>query len=195
MNKILVTGGLGYIGSHVVVELQNNNFEVLIVDDLSNTSLKVIDGIYGITGVQPGFEKIDLKEKKSVVDFFSRHRDINGIIHFAASKAVGESVNDPLKYYENNLHSLVYLLQEINKLPMQKFIFSSSCTVYGEVDDLPITENAPIKEAESPYGSTKKVGEQIIMTQLKQMGCLMPSYWGIFTLLAHMDQHSLENYR
>jgi len=170
MNKILVTGGLGYIGSHVVVELQNNNFEVLIVDDLSNTSLKVIDGIYGITGVQPGFEKIDLKEKKSVVDFFSRHRDINGIIHFAASKAVGESVNDPLKYYENNLHSLVYLLQEINKLPMQKFIFSSSCTVYGEVDDLPITENAPIKEAESPYGSTKKVGEQIIMDTAKANG-------------------------
>ena len=162
MKKILVTGGLGYIGSHVVVELQNNNFDVLIIDDLSNSSLKVLDGIKQITGVEPSFEKIDLKNKESVVDFFSRHTDIDGIIHFAASKAVGESVNNPLKYYENNLHSLVYLIQEINKLPTQKLIFSSSCTVYGQADKLPITENAPIKEPESPYGNTKKVGEQII---------------------------------
>ena len=162
MKKILVTGGLGYIGSHVVVELQNNNFEVLIVDDLSNSSLKVLDGIQQITRVEPTFEKIDLKNKQSVVDFFSRHNDIDGIIHFAASKAVGESVNNPLKYYENNIHSLIYLLQEINKLPTQKLIFSSSCTVYGQADKLPITENAPIKEPESPYGNTKKIGEKII---------------------------------
>ena len=162
MKKILVTGGLGYIGSHVVVELQNNNFDVLIIDDLSNSSLKVLDGIYKITGVEPVFEKIDLKEKKSVVDFFSRHSDIDGVIHFAASKAVGESVNNPLKYYENNIHSLVYLLQEINKLPTQKLIFSSSCTVYGQADELPITEHAQIKEPESPYANTKKIGEQII---------------------------------
>lgn len=162
MKKILVTGGLGYIGSHVAVELQNNNFDVLIIDDLSNSSLNVLDGIYKITGVKPNFEKIDLKNKKSVIDFFSRHSDINGIIHFAASKAVGESVNDPLKYYENNIHSLVYLLQEINKLPTQKLIFSSSCTVYGQADELPITENMPIKDPESPYGNTKKIGEQII---------------------------------
>ena len=162
MKKILVSGGLGYIGSHVVVELQNNNFDVIIIDDLSNSSLKVLDGIKQITRVESSFEKIDLKNKESVVDFFSRHTDIDGIIHFAASKAVGESVNNPLKYYENNIHSLVYLLQEINKLPTQKFIFSSSCTVYGQADKLPITENAPIQEPKSPYGNTKKIGEQII---------------------------------
>ena len=167
MNKILVTGGLGYIGSHVVVELQNNNFEVLIVDDLSNTSLKVIDGIYGITGVQPGFEKIDLKEKKSVVDFFSRHRDINGIIHFAASKAVGESVDKPLLYYENNLNTLVYILQQLQQKENSNFIFSSSCTVYGQADELPITESAPIQAAESPYGNTKQIGEEIIKDSCK----------------------------
>lgn len=167
MKKILVTGGLGYIGSHVVVELQNNNFEVLIIDDLSNSSLKVLGGIQQISGIEPSFEKIDLKNKESVVDFFSRHTDIDGIIHFAASKAVGESVNNPLKYYENNIHSLVYLIQEINKLPTQKLIFSSSCTVYGQADKLPITENAPIKEPESPYGNTKKVGEQIIKDTTK----------------------------
>ena len=160
--KILVTGGLGYIGSHVVVELQNNGFEVVIIDDLSNSSLGVLDRIIGITGIKPEFEKIDLKEKKSVIDFFNRHDDIDGVIHFAASKAVGESVDNPLKYYENNIHSLVYLLQEINKLASQKLIFSSSCTVYGQSDELPITEQAQIKEPESPYGNTKKIGEQII---------------------------------
>lgn len=167
MKKILVTGGLGYIGSHVVVELQNNNFEVLIIDDLSNSSLKVLNGIYQITGVKPTFEKIDLKKKKSVVDFFSRNKNIDGIIHFAASKAVGESVNNPLKYYENNISSLVYVLQEINKLPIQKLIFSSSCTVYGQSDELPVSENAPIKESESPYANTKKIGEEIIKDTTK----------------------------
>ena len=160
--KILVTGGLGYIGSHVVVELQNIGFEVVIIDDLSNSSLDVLDRIVGITGIKPVFEKIDLKEKKSVVDFFKKHGDTDGIIHFAASKAVGESVDNPLKYYENNIHSLVYLLQEINKLASQKLIFSSSCTVYGQADKLPISEQAQIKEPESPYGNTKKIGEQII---------------------------------
>ena len=159
MKKILVTGGLGYIGSHVVVELQNNNFDVLIVDDLSNSSLKVLDGIQQITGIEQSFEKIDLKNKQSVVDFFSKHNDIDGIIHFAASKAVGESVNKPLLYYENNVNSLVYLLQETNKLDSRKLIFSSSCTVYGQAEELPITENAPIREPESPYGNTKKIGE------------------------------------
>ena len=170
MKKILVTGGLGYIGSHVVVELQNNNFEVLIIDDLSNSSLKVLDGIKQITGVEPIFEKIDLKNKQSVVDLFNKHNDIEGIIHFAASKAVGESVDNPLKYYENNIHSLVYLLQEIKKLSTQKLIFSSSCTVYGQADELPISEEAPIKEPESPYGNTKKVGEEIIKDTTKANG-------------------------
>ena len=172
MKKILVTGGLGYIGSHVAAELQNNNFEVLIVDNLSNSSLKVLDGIQQISGIEPSFEKIDLKNKQSVVDFFSRHKDIDGIIHFAALKAVGESVNNPLKYYENNIHSLIYLIQEISKLPTQKLIFSSSCTVYGQTDELPITEDAPIKELESPYGNTKKMGEQIIKDLCKASNSL-----------------------
>ena len=162
MRKILVTGGLGYIGSHVVVELQNNGFEVVIADDLSNSSIDILDCITNITGFSPVFEKIDLKKKQSVSELFIRHPNVVGVIHFAASKAVGESVTNPLKYYENNIHSLVYLLQEICKLPRQRLIFSSSCTVYGQADELPITEQAPIKEPESPYGNTKKVGEQII---------------------------------
>jgi len=162
MRKILVTGGLGYIGSHVVVELQNNGFKVVIIDDLSNSSKDVLDGIYKITGVKPFFEKVDMKVKKSLVDFFNNHTDIDGVIHFAAYKAVGESVKNPLKYYENNIHPLIYLLQEMDKLSSQKLIFSSSCTVYGQADELPITENSPIKEPESPYGNTKKVGEQVI---------------------------------
>ena len=170
--KILVTGGLGYIGSHVVVELQNNGFEVVIIDDLSNSSEDVLDGIYKISGIKPVFEKIDLKEKQSVVEFFKRYSDLDGIIHFAASKAVGESVDNPLKYYENNIHSLVYLLQEINKLASQKLIFSSSCTVYGQADELPITEQAQIKEPESPYGNTKKIGEQIIKDTCKVNGSI-----------------------
>tara|TARA_B100001287_G_scaffold273772_1_gene277866 strand:- start:494 stop:1534 length:1041 start_codon:yes stop_codon:yes gene_type:complete len=162
MKKILVTGGLGYIGSHVVVELQANGFEVIILDDLSNSSLHILDGIIDISGVNPIFENIDLKDKKLVVDFFKRHSDIDGIIYFAASKAVGESVNDPLKYYENNINSLVYVLKELQELKSPKFIFSSSCAVYGQADQLPISENTPLKEAESPYGYTKKIGEQII---------------------------------
>ena len=162
MQKILVTGGLGYIGSHVVVELQKMNFEVVIIDDLSNSSLDVLDGIISITDIKPLFEKIDLTEKLAVREFFTRHLDINGVIHFAASKAVGESVTNPLKYYENNIFALVNMLQELGQLDSQKLIFSSSCTVYGQADELPITENSPIKEAESPYGNTKIVGEQII---------------------------------
>ena len=162
MKKILVTGGLGYIGSHVVVELQSSGFEVIIIDDLSNSSLDVLNGIFDITGLKPIFEKIDLKEKELVINFFKRHSDIDGVIHFAASKAVGESVNDPLKYYENNISSLVYILKELQGLKLPKFVFSSSCTVYGQADQLPITENSPVKEAESPYGNTKKIGEQII---------------------------------
>jgi len=162
MSKILVAGGLGYIGSHVVVELQKMNFEVVIIDDLSNSSLDVLDGIISITDIKPGFEKIDLKDKQSVYDFFDQHSDIVGVIHFAASKAVGESVVNPLKYYENNLCSLVNVLHGLNKLDSQKIIFSSSCTVYGQADKLPITENCPIKEAESPYGNTKIICEKII---------------------------------
>ncbi len=159
--KILVTGGLGFIGSHTVVELQEKGYEVVIVDDCSNASEEVLDGINAITGVRPLFEKLDLRIKGKVEDFFKRHGDIKGIIHFAASKAVGESVEKPLLYYENNLNTLIYLLQRclINEAA---FIFSSSCTVYGQAEKMPITEDAPVRPAESPYGNTKQIGEEII---------------------------------
>jgi UDP-glucose 4-epimerase len=162
MKKILVTGGLGYIGSHTVVELQNQGFEVIIIDNLSNSTMSVLDGITNITKILPSFEKLDLRNKADVSDFFRRHKDIEGIIHFAASKAVGESVENPLLYYENNLNTLIYLLQECNTYKINNFIFSSSCTVYGEPDSLPITESAPIKTATSPYGNTKQISEEII---------------------------------
>ncbi|WP_422105987.1 UDP-glucose 4-epimerase GalE [Winogradskyella sp.] len=165
--KILVTGGLGFIGSHTVVELQNEGFEVVIIDDLSNSSMDVLEGITAITGVKPHFEQLDLKDRSKVEDFFATHKDIAGIIHFAASKAVGESVQNPLKYYENNINTLVYILKELGKLQQQNFIFSSSCTVYGQADELPITENAPVKPAESPYGNTKQIGEEIIRDTCK----------------------------
>lgn len=163
MKKILVTGGLGYIGSHTVVELQDTGFEVIIIDNLSNSAIDVLKGISNISKVTPTFEKLDLRNKEDVSDFFNRNNDIAGIIHFAASKAVGESVEDPLLYYENNLNSLIYLLQESNKHKINNFIFSSSCTVYGEPDSLPITENAPVKVATSPYGNTKQISEEILI--------------------------------
>ncbi len=161
-NRILVTGGLGFIGSHTVVELQNEGFEVVIVDNLSNADEGVMEGITAITGRLPVFEKFDLRDKDKVEAFFSKYDDINGVIHFAASKAVGESVENPLLYYENNLGVLTYILQELVKKGSAHFIFSSSCTVYGQADSMPITENAPVKPAESPYGNTKQVGEEII---------------------------------
>jgi UDP-glucose 4-epimerase len=160
--KVLVTGGLGFIGSHTVVELQNEGFEVVVIDNLSNSSEAVLKGIFAITGKEPIFEKLDLREKSSVQDFFHRHQDVSGVIHFAASKAVGESVTNPLLYYENNIASLVYLLQELEKKSEAHFIFSSSCTVYGQADVMPIDESAPIKPAMSPYGNTKQIGEEII---------------------------------
>jgi UDP-glucose 4-epimerase len=160
--KIVVTGGLGFIGSHTVVELQNEGFEVVIVDNLSNSTEKVLDGILNITGKPVVFENIDLRDKLAVQSFFTRHNDLDGIIHFAASKAVGESVKNPLLYYENNINALVYVLQELQKLPKANFIFSSSCTVYGQAETMPITENASIQPAISPYGNTKQIGEEII---------------------------------
>lgn len=160
--KILVTGGLGFIGSHTVVELQNEGFEVVAIDNLSNSSIEVLDGIEKITGKKPIFEKIDLTEKSAVQNFFKKHQDIIGVIHFAASKAVGESVENPLLYYENNINSLVYVLQELANLPQANFIFSSSCTVYGQAEKMPITEDASVQPANSPYGNTKQIGEEII---------------------------------
>jgi UDP-glucose 4-epimerase len=165
--KILVTGGLGFIGSHTVVELQNQGFEVVIIDNLSNSSEEVLKGIVAITNKMPLFEKLDLREKAKVQDFFKRHQDISGVIHFAASKAVGESVGNPLLYYENNINTLVYLLQELQKLPEANFIFSSSCTVYGQAEKMPITEDAAIQTAMSPYGNTKQIGEEIIIDTAK----------------------------
>ncbi len=160
--KIVVTGGLGFIGSHTVVELQNEGFEVVAIDNLSNSSESVLDGIEKITGKKPIFEKMDLRDKASVQNFFTKHRDIDGVIHFAASKAVGESVENPLLYYENNINALVYVLQELKEIPSANFIFSSSCTVYGQAEKMPITEDASIQPAISPYGNTKQIGEEII---------------------------------
>ena len=160
--KILVTGGLGFIGSHTVVELQNEGFEVVAIDNLSNSSIEVLDGIERITGKKPIFENLDLRDKLGVQDFFKKHNDVAGVIHFAASKAVGESVENPLLYYENNINALVYILQEMVNLKNANFIFSSSCTVYGQAEKMPITEDASIQPANSPYGNTKQIGEEII---------------------------------
>ena len=165
--KILVTGGLGFIGSHTVVELQNEGFEVIVIDNLSNTSLSVLDGIQNITGIVPAFEQIDLRDKQKINDFFKRHADIEGVIHFAASKAVGESVVNPLLYYENNINALVYILQELEKKTTANLIFSSSCTVYGQAEIMPITEDSSVQTAISPYGNTKQIGEEIITDTAK----------------------------
>ena len=161
MKKILVTGGLGFIGSHTVVELQNEGFEVIIIDDLSNTTMDVLENITTITGKKPAFFNIDTRIKSDLKTFFDNNI-IDGIIHFAAFKAVGESMSKPLDYYENNLSSLIYLLQEMRDRNLDNFIFSSSCTVYGQADELPVTEKAPVKAAESVYGNTKQIGEEII---------------------------------
>ena len=165
--KVLVTGGLGFIGSHTVVELQNEGFEVIIIDNLSNTSLSVLDGIKNITGKVAQFENLDLREKEQIQDFFKRHQDISGVIHFAASKAVGESVENPLLYYENNVSALVYILQQLQQKSEANFIFSSSCTVYGQAEKMPITEDAALQQALSPYGNTKAIGEEIIADTAK----------------------------
>ena len=167
MSKILVTGGLGFIGSHTVVELQNLGFEVVVVDNLYNSSIDVLEGIERITGKKPIFSAIDLREKKAVQAFFMEHNDIVSVIHFAASKAVGESVSNPLLYYENNLGSLIYILQELEKKEKTHFIFSSSCTVYGQSEMMPIAETTPIQPAMSPYGNTKQIGEEIIADVVK----------------------------
>ncbi|WP_243349706.1 UDP-glucose 4-epimerase GalE [Parabacteroides sp. FAFU027] len=160
--KILVTGGTGYIGSHTVVELQNAGYDVVIVDNLSNSSADVVDGIERITGIRPAFEKLDCNDFEGMKAMFAKYEGIKGIIHFAASKAVGESVQKPLLYYRNNFVSLLNLLELMPQFGVEGIVFSSSCTVYGQPDILPVTENAPIKPAMSPYGNTKQVCEEII---------------------------------
>ncbi|MCX6247049.1 MAG: UDP-glucose 4-epimerase GalE [Bacteroidetes bacterium] len=160
--KILVTGGTGYIGSHTVVELQKKGYEVVIADNLSNSTADVVDNIARITGIKPAFEKVDLSDPEPCRDLFNRHPGLASVIHFAAFKAVGESVLEPLKYYHNNLGSLMNLLREIETHGIRNLVFSSSCTVYGQPDELPVTESAPIKKAASPYGNTKQIAEEII---------------------------------
>ncbi|MDG1962468.1 MAG: UDP-glucose 4-epimerase GalE [Flavobacteriaceae bacterium] len=178
MKHILVTGGLGYIGSHTVVALQQNGYHVLIVDDLSNSELNVLEGIETISGVRPEFIQMDLKDKRAVERLFESYT-IEGVIHFAASKAVGESVENPLLYYENNINALVYLLQNCLSHQVHHVIFSSSCTVYGEPDELPITESAPIKRALSPYGNTKQIAEEIIQDTcgVSDLRCILLRYF------------------
>lgn len=160
--RILVTGGAGYIGSHTSVELQNAGYEVIIVDNLSNSTVDAIHGIERITGIKPAFEQVDCNDIKALDAVFSKYPGIKGIIHFAASKAVGESVQKPLLYYRNNIDSMLNLLELMPKHNVEGFVFSSSCTVYGEPDQNPIDETAPIKPAASPYGNTKQINEEII---------------------------------
>lgn len=160
--RILVTGGTGYIGSHTVVELQNAGYEVIIIDNLANSSADVVDNIEKVTGIRPTFEKLDCLDFQGLDNLFTKYTGIKAIIHFAASKAVGESVEKPLLYYRNNLVSLINLLELMPKHGVEGIVFSSSCTVYGQPDELPVTEKAPTKKAESPYGNTKQINEEIV---------------------------------
>lgn len=160
--RILVTGGTGYIGSHTVVELQNSGYEVIIIDNLSNSSADVVDNIEKVSGTRPIFEELDCLDYNGLDALFAKYKGIEAIIHFAASKAVGESVQKPLLYYRNNLVSLINLLELMPKHNVNGIVFSSSCTVYGQPDELPVTEKAPIKKAESPYGNTKQINEEIV---------------------------------
>ncbi|EDM35606.1 putative UDP-glucose 4-epimerase [Pedobacter sp. BAL39] len=160
MNKILVTGGTGFIGSHTVVELHNAGYEVVIVDNFANSNPKILDQIESIIGIKPEFVELDLCDEAKVAEFAAKHTDIAGVIHFAAYKAVGESVQQPLKYYRNNFYSLINVINAFNS--NLNLVFSSSCTVYGQPDVLPVTEAAPVKKAESPYGNTKQIAEEIL---------------------------------
>jgi UDP-glucose 4-epimerase len=168
MAKILVTGGLGFIGSHTVVELVNAGYEPVIVDDLSNSDPKILDQLVKIIGYKPVFHKLDLCDEQGVKELAVKEPDVTGIIHFAASKAVGESVQFPIKYYRNNFFSLLNVLNAYAGKPVN-FVFSSSCTVYGQPDELPVTENAPVKAAESPYGNTKQIAEEML-TDMQKAG-------------------------
>jgi len=165
--QVLVTGGTGYIGSHTVVELQAVGFDVVIIDDLSNSSFEVVDNIETITGIRPEFEEFNLLSSDKLETFFKKYTHIEAIIHFAAFKAVGESVEKPLAYYRNNLVSLMNILECMSKYNIPNLVFSSSCTVYGQPDKLPVTEKTQKKEAESPYGNTKAIGEEILQDVVK----------------------------
>ncbi|MDR2563156.1 MAG: UDP-glucose 4-epimerase GalE [Prevotellaceae bacterium] len=160
--KILVTGGTGYIGSHTVVELQTAGYEVIVIDNLSNSTVDSLNGVASITGITPAFEKIDCCDKLALDGVFKKHQDIKAVIHFAASKAVGESVEKPLLYYRNNLVSLLNVLECMTENKVPNFVFSSSATVYGQPEILPVTEDAPVQPATSPYGNTKQIAEEVI---------------------------------
>src|SRR4051812_36555733 len=165
MKKILVTGGLGFIGSHTVVELVKAGYEPIIIDDLSNSHISILDQLTKIIGYKPAFHQLDLCDEAGVKNLAAAEPDIEGIIHFAAFKAVGESVQFPLKYYRNNFYSLLNLLNTYAGKPVN-FVFSSSCTVYGQPDELPVTEDAPVKPAQSPYGNTKQIAEEILQDMM-----------------------------
>jgi UDP-glucose 4-epimerase len=167
MSKILVTGGCGYIGSHTIVDLLENGFDVISIDDNSKSTSYLLSGIEKITGKKVKNYKVDLKDYNDTRAVFQENEDITGIIHFAAYKAVGESVELPLMYYENNLFGLINLLKCVDEFEVPHFVFSSSCTVYGSPDEIPVTENTPIKKAESPYGATKQMGEEIVQNVVK----------------------------
>lgn len=164
MARILVTGGTGYIGSHTTVELMQQGYDVVIIDNLSNSTSAVLDGIAAIVGIRPAFEQVDCNDPQAVADVFTKYTDIQGVIHFAASKAVNESVEQPLKYYRNNLMSLITVLEQMKAHNVHNIVFSSSCTVYGQPaeEHLPVDETAPIQVALSPYGNTKQINEEII---------------------------------
>jgi len=188
--KVLVTGGTGYIGSHTVVELQNEGFEVFIIDNLANSDIKVLDGIRLITGKKPVFEQIDLCDFDRLQGFFSLNPDIEAIIHFAAYKAVGESVEKSLLYYHNNLVSLLNLMKCMQDFNIPSMVFSSSCTVYGQPDKLPVPEDSPVQEAVSPYGNTKQIGEEIIRDTLhsrKELKAISLRYFN--PIGAHPSSH------
>ncbi len=180
MKKILVTGGCGYIGSHTIVDLMENGFDVISIDDNSRSTTYLLDGIEKITGKKLKNYTVDLKNYDDTRAVFQENEDISGIIHFAAFKAVGESVQQPLMYFENNLFSLINLLKCVREFSIPNFVFSSSCTVYGNPDSIPVTENSPIKKAESPYGATKQMGEEIILEYVKAHGetnCVLLRYF------------------
>jgi UDP-glucose 4-epimerase len=171
MSKILVTGGCGYIGSHTIVDLIENGFDVISVDDNSRSTPYLLDGIEKITGKKVKNYKVDLKDYNDTRAVFQENEDISGIIHFAAYKAVGESVDEPLMYFENNMFSLINLLKCVDEFEIAHFVFSSSCTVYGSPDSIPVTEQTPIKKAESPYGATKQMGEEVVENVVKTSDC------------------------
>lgn len=188
--KVLVTGGTGYIGSHTVVELIQQGYEVFIVDNLSNSSISVLEGIRKITGTKPHFTKLDLTDKNSTKKYLHDHHDLDAVIHFAALKAVGESVSEPLRYYRNNLESLTNLLKGLIDKDIHALVFSSSCTVYGQPDKLPVKEDAPIKTATSPYGNTKQIAEEIILDTIQSVDELQAISLRYFNPIgAHPSSH------